>query len=416
MQLKFKGGKMMDANNPSKAGTANLFSSMMDEDTKNYSSEDFSTALEKLGSSIDVYTDEDATIVNVRSLKKNLDKTLVLLEERLLRPKFTAEAFEMNKKRSIESIRNAMNRPNYVASTIYPKVLYGADNVLGWASTGTVQTIGNIQLSDIENYYSNYFSRNDAQLVIVGDVSKDEILPKLSFLQNLSDKEVRLPELKQAPQVAKTKIYFVNVPNAAQTEFRVGYVTGLKFDALGDYYKANVMNYSLGGAFNSRLNLHLREEKGWTYGARGNFDGNKYTGDYSFSAGIRADATDSALADVMRIITDFRSKGVSGEELEFTRKSMGQSDARKYEAAFQKAGFLSRILDYNLPASYTKDQNALLEQLKLDEVNTLASRYTPDPAKVNIVLVGDKAKVWEKLQRLGYDMQELDRDGNPVVQ
>jgi len=414
LQLKFKGGKMMDAYQPTKIGTANLFSSMMDEDTKNYSAEAFSVALEKLGSSIDVYTDEDATVVNVRSLKKNLDKTLVLLEERLLRPKFTEEAFEMNKKRTVESIKNAMNRPNYIAGTIYPKVLYGADNVLGWSSTGTVQTISNIQLADVENYYSNYFSRNDAQVIVVGDVGKEDILPKLAFLQNLSDKEVKLPELKQAPQVAKTKIYFVNVPNAAQTEFRVGYVTGLKFDALGDYYKAGVMNYSLGGAFNSRLNLHLREEKGWTYGARGSFDGNKYTGDYSFSAGIRADATDSALADVMRIITDFRSKGVTSEELEFTRSSMGQSDARKYEAAFQKAGFLSRILDYNLPSTFTKDQNTLLSQLKLAEVNQLASRYTPDPAKVNIVLVGDKAKVWDSLQKLGYDMEELDRDGNVV--
>ncbi|HRO41769.1 MAG TPA: pitrilysin family protein [Flavipsychrobacter sp.] len=414
IQLKFKGGKMMDVYYPSKVGTANLFTSMMDEDTKNFSAEDFSIALEKLGSSIDVYTDDDATVVNVRSLKKNLDKTLQLLEERLLRPKFTTEAFETNKKRSVESIKNAMNRPNYVASTIYPKILYGSDNVLGWSSTGTVQTISNIQLADVEHYYNNYFSKKDAQVIVVGDVSKEQILPKLSFLQQLSDKEIKLPELKQAPQVAKTKIYFVNVPNAAQTEFRVGYVTGLKYDALGDYYKAGVMNYSLGGAFNSRLNLHLREEKGWTYGARGSFDGNKYTGDYSFSAGIRADATDSALADVMRIITDFRNKGVSSEELEFTRKSMGQSDARKYEAAFQKAGFLSRILDYNLPSTYTKDQNALLEQLKLDEVNKLASRYTPDPAKVNIVLVGDKAKVWDNLKKLGYDMEELDRDGNTV--
>lgn len=414
MQLKFKGGRMMDALTPNKVGIASMFSSMMDEDTKNYSSEDFSTALEKLGSSIDVYTDNDATVVNVRTLRKNMDKTIALLEERLLRPKFTQEAFEMNKKRTLENIKNAMNRPNYVASTIYPKILYGADNVLGWSSTGTVQTIENIALADVEHYYNNYFSRKDAQLVIVGDVNKEDVLPKLAFLQNMPNKEVKLPDLKPAPQVAKTKLYFVNVPNAAQTEFRIGYVTGLKYDALGDYYKANVMNYSLGGAFNSRLNLHLREEKGWTYGARGNFDGSKYTGDYSFSAGIRADATDSALADVMRIISDFRTNGVTGEELEFTKKSMGQSDARKYEAAFQKAGFLSRILDYNLPASYTKDQNAVLAQLKTNDVNALAARYIPDPSKVNIVLVGDKAKVWDKLQKLGYDMVELDKDGNQI--
>jgi len=414
LQLKLKGGKMMDAFHPTKAGLAYMFSNMMDEDTKAYTSEEFSTALEKLGSTIDVVTEDDATVVNVRSLRKNLDKTLALLEERLLRPKFTEEALNMNKKRMIENIKNALNRPNYIASTVYPKILYGADNVLGWPATGTVETISNIELSDIENYYKNYFSKNDAQLIVVGDVEKNDILKKLSFLSQLSESDVDVPQLKTPAPITNTKIYFVNVPNAAQTEFRIGYVTGLKYDALGDYFKAGVMNYSLGGAFNSRLNLHLREAKGWTYGARGNFDGNKYTGDYTFSAGIKADATDSALADIMRIITDFRNNGISAEELEFTRRSMGQSDARKYEAAFQKAGFLSRILEYNLPATYTKEQNTMLAKLKLDEINNLALKYAPDPARVHIVLVGDKAKVWEKLQRLGYEMEELDRDGKPI--
>ena len=305
-----------------------------------------------------------------------------------------------------------MNRPNYVASTIYPKVLYGPDNVLGWPTSGTVQTISNVQLDDIENYYKSYFSKNDAEVIIVGDITQSEILPKLKFLETLPSNDIEMPVLKEAPKVAKTKIYFVDVPNAAQTEFRVGYVTNLKFDALGDYFKAGVMNYPLGGAFNSRLNLHLREEKGWTYGARGAFDGDKYTGDYSFGAGIKADVTDSALVDIMRIITDFRKKGVTPEELEFTKKSMGQSDARKYEAAFQKAGFLARILDYDLPASYTKDQNKLLEKLNTEEINKLAARYVPDPSSVNIVLVGDKAKLWDKLQTLGYEMQELDKNGN----
>jgi zinc protease len=414
IQLKFKGGKMMDANNPGKSGLANMTTTMMDEDTKNYSSEDFSTALEKLGSTIDVYTSDDATVVNVQSLRKHLDKTLSLLEERLLRPKFTQEAFTMNKKRAIESIKNSMNRANYVASTVYPKVLYGADNVLGWSVQGTEKTIQNIELKDVEDYYRNYISKRDAQVIVVGDIKKEDILPKLAFLQQLSDGAVSLPELKPVPQIAKTKIYFVNVPNAAQTEFRVGYVTGLKFDALGDYYKAGVMNYPLGGAFNSRLNIDLREEKGWTYGARGYFDGDKYTGSYSFSAGIRGDATDSALTDIVRILTDYRAKGATSEELEFTRKSMGQSDARKYEAAFQKATFLSNILEYNLPSSYTKDQNLLLEKLTIGEVNQLASRYAPDLDKVNIVLVGDKAKVWDKLQKMRYEMLELDREGNPI--
>ncbi|MBS1775560.1 MAG: insulinase family protein [Bacteroidetes bacterium] len=414
IQLKFKGGKMMDALHPTKAGTANLFAAMMDEDTKNYSAEGFSTALDKLGSSIDIYTAEDATVINVQSLQKNLDKTLALLEERILHPKFTEEAFDMNKKRLLEQIKNAMNRPNYVASTVYPKILYGTDNVLGWATSGTTQTIANITIKDVEDYYHNCFSKSEAKVIVVGDVSKEDILPKINFLQQMSSLDIKLPTLKDAPKIAKTKVYFINVPNAAQTEFRIGYITGLKYDAVGDYFKAGVMNYTLGGAFNSRLNLYLREDKGWTYGARGNFDGDLYSGNYTFSAGIKADATDSALFDVMRILSEFRDKGMRADELSFTQKSMGQSDARKYEAAFQKAGFLSRILDYNLPPTYTQEQNTLLEHLSVTELNALAKKYSPNTNQVNVVLVGDKEKLWNRVKKLGYDMVELDKEGNPV--
>lgn len=414
MVLKFKGGKMMDAKDPSKAGLANLTAVMMEEDTKNFTAEAFSAELDKLGSSIDISTEDDATVVTVETLTKNLDKTLKLLEERLLRPKFTAEAFDMNKKRTLESLKNALNRPNVVASLVYSKILFGEDNVMGWWKMGTEKTLNNLTLEDVQNYYNNYISRKDAQLIVVGDVTKEQLLPKLAFLSQLPNKNVELPEIKAAPEVNKTKIYFVDVPNAAQTEFRIGTSTGLKYDVMGDFYKAGIMNYPLGGAFNSRLNLNLREEKGWTYGARGSFDGDKYVGAYNFSAGIKADATDSALADIVRIMNEFKLKGVTPEELEFTKKSIGQSDARKYENSYQKAIFLSRILEYNLPATFTKDQNDLLEKMTLQEINEIVAKYAPDTKKTNIVLVGDKSKVWNKLKLLGYDMVELDKDGNPL--
>lgn len=414
IQLKLKGGKMIDALNPSKSGLASMVTDMMDEDTKLHTAEEFAAELDKLGSDIRCYTDDDATVIIVQSLRKNLDKTLALLKERLLQPKFTEEAFDLNKKRNMESIKNAMSRATFIASNVYPRILYGADNVLGWPASGTINTISNIELKDIEDYYSHYFSRNGAKMIIVGDVDKQEVLPKLAFLSELKNDEVKLPALKSASQQGETQIYFVDVPNAAQTEFRIGYVTNLKYDALGDFYKAGVVNYPLGGAFNSRLNLDLREDKGWTYGARGNFDGDKYTGNYTFSAGIRADATDSALMDIIHIMDEFKTKGVTQEELDFTRKSIAQSDARKYEAQGQKTGFLGRIQEYNLPSDYTRQQNAILGKLTMPEVNALALKYTPDVKNMTILLVGDKARLWESLSRLGYPMVELDKEGNPV--
>jgi zinc protease len=414
LTLNFKGGKMADASYPGKAGLANLFASMMDEDTKNYTAAAFSTELEKLGSRISVSVGRDAIEVRVRSLRKHLDKTLALLEERLLRSEFTEEAFAINKQRIAENLKNQRNQPVHIANKVFGMVNFGKDNVLGWPASGTEATVAAITLDDVRDFYRNYFSFRDAKVIIVGDISKQELLPKLGFLQKMPGHEVKLRELPPVPEVEKTKIYFVHVPGAAQTEFRIGRVTGMKYDALGDYYRSTVMNYPLGGSFNSRLNMDLREDKGWTYGARAYFEGDEYTGTYAFSAGIKAEATDSAMHDVFQILAEYREKGITPEELRFTQSSMGQSDARKYETGSQKAGFLAQILTYDLPADYAAKQNELLRQMGVSEANALAAKYLPDVGKLNVVLVGDRKKVGEGLRKLGYEVVELDSEGNVV--
>ncbi|PSK93041.1 M16 family metallopeptidase [Taibaiella chishuiensis] len=414
ISINIKGGKMIDGYTPDKTGLASLFSDMMNEDTKNYTAEAFATALDNLGSSIDVSTGEDNTTINVRTLHKNLDKTLQLLEERLLHARFTQEAFISNQKKTSESVKNALNRPTYVADNVFSRMMYGTESPYGKSTDGTEATIARIQLADIENFYKNYFSHKDAEVIVVGDVPEAEITGKLGFLQQMPGNDVQLPALPATPASGPMKVYFVDVPNAAQTEFRVGYVTDLKYDALQDYYKAGVMNYPLGGAFNSRLNLYLREDKGWTYGARSYFTGDKYTGSYTFGAGIKADATDSALVDVFRIIDEYRKGGIKEDELKFTQSSMTQSEARKYETGFQKAIFLDRILTYNLPKDVSEQQNKVLNQLTVSDINALATRYVPEQSKLIVVLVGDKAKLMDRIKAKGYEVAELDKFGAPV--
>ncbi len=412
--MHFEGGRMVEGNDPKKAGLASMFANMMEEDTKNYTAEQFSVALDKLGSSIDVNAGYDGIDVSVRSLAKNLDKTMDLVKERLLNPKFTEDAFNRNRKRTIESIKNAYARPNYIASIVYNKLSYG-NTVLGWPASGTETTLNNITIADIEDYYKNYFSKQNARIVVVGDASHDKILPKLKFVDQLPDKTIYAPVVNPMPKPAKTRIYFVNVPNAAQTEFRIGDVTNLKYDATGDFYKMTVANYPFGSAFNSRLNLDLREDKGWTYGARSSFDGDKYTGDYTFSAGIKAAATDSAMMDIIKIWKQYEKNGPTEEELAFTKSSLAQSDARKYESGFQKAGFLSRIMEYDLSADYPKQQNTILSAMTLNQLKGLISKNLPEMEHVNVLLVGDKAIVFDGIKKLGYDVVELDKDGNELT-
>lgn len=415
LTIALKGGRLVEANDLSKAGIANLFASMMNEDTKNYSAEQFNLELEKLGSNISVSNATDAILFSVESLTKNLDKTVKLLEERMLNPMFTESSFSRIKKQLTESISNSKTSAATVASNVYAGLNYGSQNVLGLPENGTLTTVNNITLNDIQSYYDKYIGSEKGRVVVVGNISESEILPRLSFLDKLPVRSFTLPELPQARAVAKTRIYLVDIPNAAQTEFRVGNVTGLKYDATGEYRRAYLANYNLGSNFNSRLNINLREDKGYTYGARSAFSGDKYTGAFTFSSGIRADATDSALYEVINEIKNYADKGVTNEEIAFMQSSIGQADARNYETGSQKANFIGMILQYGLPADYVKKQQAILKSITRSEIDAVSKKYL-DVTRMNIVLVGDKKKIMPGLQRLGYEIVELDVDGNIVKQ
>src|SRR6185295_11108765 len=228
-----------------------------------------------------------------------LPKTLALLEERMFNPKFNDDAFQRIKRQTLEGFKQSKSQPAVVASDVIAKINFGPNNILGMSENGTEATVSNITLDNIQNYYNNYISNKGMKVVVVGDIKESEILPQLAFLNKLPNKKIEIPKVAATPMPANdAKIYLVDIPKAAQTEFRVGYNTGLNYDATGEYYKAALMNYILGGAFNSRLNLNLREDKGWTYGARSAFAGDEYNGDFTFSSGIRANATDSALIEI----------------------------------------------------------------------------------------------------------------------
>jgi zinc protease len=410
VSITIPGGHLMQAYDTSKIGLARMFASMMNEDTKNYSAEQMQAELQKLGSSVNVSSNLDGITFSMQTLKKNLDKTISLLEERMLNPKFTDEAFNRIQKQTLESFKQRKSQPATIASEVFAKMNYGGDHILGMSEFGTEYTVKNLKLSDVESYYTNTMTSRGTELVVVGDVTQNEILSKLAFLSKLPNKEVKLPSVDVKPSANKTRIYLVDVPKAAQTEFRVGGLTGLKYDATGEYYRAYLMNFALGGAFNSRINLNLREDKGWTYGARSGFSGDKYSGSFAFSSGIRANATDSALVEVMNELTKYSTSGISPEELTFMKSALGQREALLYESGFQKAGFIGRILTYDLPADFTVQQNKILSSLTKTEVDQLATKWIK-PENMSILLVGDKTTILPGLQRLNYEIVELDVNG-----
>jgi zinc protease len=183
----------------------------------------------------------------------------------------------------------------------------------------------------------------------------------------------------------------------------MGYMA-LPYDAYGEYYKSKLMNFTLGGNFNSRINQSLREKHGWTYGAFSYFNGSEEVGPFTAQAGVKKTATDSSVVEFISIMKDYSENGITEDELTFVKSAVGQKDALKYEAGYQKTGFLNKILRFGLDRDFTDKQSEILKNLTAAEVNELAAKHI-DVDNMAIVVVGDKAEIYDGLSKLPYEIE-----------
>ena len=411
IQIRIKGGHKMDAYNPQKAGLASLTASLMTESTENFTSEEIAEELRLIASSINVYAGENSTTMSISTLKKNVDRTLELAEEMLLHPAFTEEDFARLKQQQMEGIKSTYENPSSIANLVYDRLLYGDEHILSVPTSGIEETVDRITLEDVKEFYNTYYTPELTEVVVVGDITKDEVISKLDFLNSWEQTGAEIPEMPEAKPGDYTKVYLMDKVGAPQSEIRIGYMTDLEYDATGEYYKTTLMNYTLGGAFNSRINLNLREDKGWTYGARSYFSSSQDAGPFTAQAGIRANATDSAVYEFVKEIKDFKENGITPDELEFLRNSIGQRDARNYETPYQKAGFLGRIIRYDLDANYVEQQAEIIKTITKEEIDALAKKHL-DLDNIYILVVGDAASHREKLEALGYEVVDVSEKGD----
>ncbi len=412
--LTIDGGNRLLSNDLGKAGLADITAKMLNEATETYTSEQMSSELDKLGASISFSAGADAMQVFLDAPTKNLDKALNLLAEKILRPKFDIKDFERIVKQSTEQNKIQQSQPAFIANNVFNKTLYGNDNIKATPVSGYNETLSKLTLADVTDFYAKSVVPNLAKLVVVGNVDQKEIMPKLQFLDQWKPRKTALPKAKEGQAIAKTKIYLIDKPKSAQSEIRIGNTTSTAYDATGEYYQSTLMAFPLGGDFNSRVNLNMREDKGWTYGCRAGFSADKDGGVFSGSGGFKVAATDSAVFEFMKEFKNYAEKGITPEELAFMKSAIGQRDALRYESNQQKAGFLANILKYKLPKNYTEKQNKMVQTVTASDINALAKKYVK-PEKMSIVVVGDKKVVLAGLQKLGYEVIELDSNGQPLT-
>ena len=395
--LKIPAGHYYSAKNT--AGTAGLVASMLKESTTERSAEEMSKALQKLGSSIYISAGNLYLNINISSLTKNLDATLTLVNEQLRAPAFLESEFERLKSNAIQGALNNRKDAGYLASTAYRQLL-NADNIASMPSSGNEKSLTNISLDDVKAFYQQQVKPFGGQLIAVSDLGQAELTKSLSILEDwegkADDLNLSLPEGDGKMGV----IYLVNKDDAAQSAIRIG-KRSMTEDITGEYYKSSLMNFALGGAFNSRINLNLREDKGYTYGARSYFNGGKLSGYYTATAEVRADATDKSIAEFINEIKDYSERGITDDELMFMRNSINQKDALKYETPRAKLAFLAQILEHDLTPDFVRQRSEIVTNITKAEINALAKKHLSVDDML-MVVVGDAKTLRPQLKALGY--------------
>jgi zinc protease len=399
-----KGGHLLEADKKIRSGTANLTAQLMGEGTKTLTSEEFSAKLQNLGSGISVSSGNYETTIFVESFAENIDATLKLLEDAMFNPRFDEKDFNRIKKQNLQGIRNRKSNPSFLGSSQMNKVMYGG-TIREESASGDYKSVDKIKLQDCIDFYNRFYSPNVTSLAIVGPLDQSTMMSKLDFLKSWENKNVSVPVPPGPQKSDETTIYLVDKPYAAQSYVLASFPSN-DWDYNGDHFKSTVMNFALGGAFNSRINLNLREDKGYTYGARSYFTANEYGGRYYFSSNIKKEATDSAIVELMKEITNYKESGITEEELEFTKSSILLSKALQYETPFQKLGFLSQIIEYDLPKDYTQQQEDIINALTQEDINKLAAQMLM-PNNTTIVVVGHAYKIRASLEKLGYKFVEV---------
>jgi zinc protease len=406
MLLSLEGGPLLDTLD--KAGLAALTASMMNESTLEISNEDMANQLALLGSQIQFSAGGRFTQIRVNSLTENLDETLALLKIKLFQPAFLQQDFDRIKQSLVQQLLQRKNNPSVLASRVVEELLYGPENVVSLPASGTVQSINAISLDDVKQFYQQYYSPSMANLVIVGDIDEQKITRRLAFLTQWPAKAYQIPPYKPFPQYAQRKIYLVNKPGATQSVVRI-IERSLPYDATGEHFKSRLMNFPLGGMFNSRINLNLREDKGYTYGASSQFAGGKTLGRFQAGADLKRQNTADGIREILQEIQTYSEHGMTEAELMSMRSAYTQSEALSYETPYSKATFLNHLLTFDLSSSYRQQQAQIINQIERAELNALAAKLL-NIETMQIVVVGDAEIVQPQLASIGLEIVILESD------
>ncbi|MCC6548502.1 MAG: insulinase family protein [Ignavibacteriaceae bacterium] len=396
------------------AGTASLAMNMLDEGTKTKNALQISEELDMLGAQLSTGAGLDYATVRLNALKMNLDKSLDLLTDVMLNPSFPEKDLERLRNERLATIAREKNTPTQMGYRVFAKLLFGEGHAYGNPLTGSgfETSVKKITRDDIVKYYDTWLRPNNATLIVTGDITMDELKPKLekalkNWKQGTPPKknvsEVKIPE--------KPVIYIVDRPGSQQSIIFAGHVSPSRGE---DEIAVEAMNNVLGGTFTSRINMNLREDKHWSYGAGAFIINTKYQRPYLFYGMVQSDKTKESLLEIYKEAKEYIStRPVTADELDKVKLNQTLALPGSWETIGAVSGSLTELVMYNLPDNFFATYSDKVKNLSEKDVKETAAKYIK-PDNFVWVVVGDRAKIEPALKETGYEIQYMDSDGNVV--
>ncbi|HEY0592675.1 MAG TPA: pitrilysin family protein, partial [Thermoanaerobaculia bacterium] len=375
-------------------GTAMLAMNMLDEGTKTRDAIAISTELARLGATIGSGSNLDTSTVALSALKPNLDPSLDLYADVILNPAFPKADFERLQKQQLAQIQREKANPIQLALRVFPSLLYGAEHAYGvpFTGSGTEAAVAKLTREDLAKFHQTWFRPNNATLIVVGDTTLAEVRSKLETkLAGWKSGEVPKKNIGKVALAPKQRVFLIDKPGAVQSTILAGTVAPPKANPIEPAIEA--MNTVLGGAFISRLNMNLREDKHWSYGSGSFLQDARGQRPFIAYAPVQSDKTKESLQEMRKEFRDItKDKVVTADETAMAKANLTLTLPGSWETTNQVGGALAEMVRFDLPQDYWTQYPGKINALVVNDLNAAATEVVK-PENVTWLIVGDLASI-----------------------
>jgi zinc protease len=397
-------------------GTAALAMNMLDEGTRSKNSIEISKELASLGANLGAGSNLDTSFVSLSTLKSTLDRALNLYADVILNPAFPEADFERLQKIQLATIQREKSQPITMGLRVFPKLLYGAAHAYGnpYTGSGTEASVATLKREDLVKFHDTWFKPNNATLVVVGHTTLSEIQPKLEALfSGWKSGAVPQKNIATIALPAKPIVYLVDKPGAIQSIILSGVLAPPK--ANPDELSIESMNTVLGGAFISRLNMNLRENKHWSYGAGTFLPPARGQRIFLAFAPVQTDKTKESVVEVASELRGIlKDRLVTADELAMAKSNLTQALPGRWETNGSVGQAINEIVQFKLSPDYYSTYAGKVKALTVNNLNEAAAKVV-QPDSLVWVIIGDREKIEKGIRELNIgEVRVIDADGNPV--